>query len=358
LGRRRVLPAALLSLALAACGDGPDGEDPIFERAETYAVSHILVDRRPGRTRTEAMEKIRTARGRVASGESFAAVARAMSEDEATAADGGFLGFVDVSKESRFAGAVQAILPGETRGPVESGAGYHLIHRHGYEEARRRERESRLVVRGFIVSSRDAPREGADRSPEEARKIAEEALERVRSGEMTLGQASQKYADRPGRPDALLEVMTRREQNRWIYDEVAKVPEGALVPHVVQGPGLYAVLARGTLLRSVVRFVLVAHHLSRPPELAMKAKRTRDEAKALAEKALKEVRPDGSNWADIVTRYSDDVASAPAQGAMGLIATGMLPPELEAVLLETPPGRVASRLAESEAGFHVLWRVD
>jgi parvulin-like peptidyl-prolyl isomerase len=67
---------------------------------------------------------------RLQKGETFEAVAKAMSEDKVSAAQGGFLGFIpkDVFGKA-FAEALAQLAPGTYSKPVESTWGYHIIRR-------------------------------------------------------------------------------------------------------------------------------------------------------------------------------------------------------------------------------------
>jgi hypothetical protein len=67
---------------------------------------------------------------RLQKGEAFEAVAKAMSEDKVSAAQGGFLGFVPGNVFGKdFAAALAQLTPGTYSKPVESTWGYHIIRR-------------------------------------------------------------------------------------------------------------------------------------------------------------------------------------------------------------------------------------
>ena len=67
---------------------------------------------------------------RLEKGESFEAVAKAMSEDRISGAQGGFIGFVPATVFGKeFADALAQLSPGTYSKPVQSTWGYHIIRR-------------------------------------------------------------------------------------------------------------------------------------------------------------------------------------------------------------------------------------
>ncbi len=349
-----------LAGALAGCGkDREPTEDAIFERNDAYPISHILISPNERRPFSEDLERAKTALRRVRDGEAFADVARALSDDANSREAGGFIGFVPGYHETRFAGAVQMLEPGETRGTLHSQIGLHVLHRHTYEEGRELERRTSVVLHGFVIVTKEAAEGGSEHPADEARRLAEEALAKIQAKELTLAEAARVYSQQPNtRSDAFIEVVRRGPGREWIFDALTKVPEGQLVPHVVEGPQRFGVFARGRLFRSVVRQVLILHSGSEGRELNQLVTRTRDEAARIAQTALQEAKPDGSNWKIVVSKYGESGPNVSLGGTMGVVGTGDLDPRLEAVILDTPPGRVAKGILETNAGFHLLYRVD
>ncbi|MEE8526147.1 MAG: peptidyl-prolyl cis-trans isomerase, partial [Thermoanaerobaculia bacterium] len=113
-----------------------DDHSDEFTRDEQVRASHILFKITPDRPDDEAREDLLAVRRRLEGGESFAELARALSEDEATANRGGSLGYFGRGEnmleieEAAFNAQV-----GDLVGPVKSLFGYHLIdvqdHRQG-----------------------------------------------------------------------------------------------------------------------------------------------------------------------------------------------------------------------------------
>lgn len=352
------LPLALTLaawLATGGCGGQPSAITPGSpEEVLTYVVSHILVPV-PPENPSLAFRVASDVLGEIRSGIPFADVARARSADRESAELGGFLGFVRPRADDAFSGAVQALVPGVAAGPVQAQSALHVFLRHTLDEGRRIEASCSIPAYGFVVPLED-PRGGEPRTREAARALAERLFARVKQGELSLAEAAKEVhatADVP--PDAFWGFVRPAGKLAALYDALARTPDGAFVP-VEETPVGFAVLKRGRLYRVGVRHILVHHVYS--PNRALAVRRLPPEARAIAEKALAEAKPDGSNWADLVPRYSDDAVSVPLDGSIGVLGNGDLDPRMEAVLLATEPGRVASSVAESEQGFHVLYRLD
>ena len=125
----------LVSLLTTGCGDGSAASQSVGtpEEMQAYPVSQILFRRSPAKP-DEALARALKVREEILRGEiSFADAARRESQDEQSAGLGGFLGFVRPTGETRFHGAIQALVPGVVAGPLETKDGAHLLYRHTYE---------------------------------------------------------------------------------------------------------------------------------------------------------------------------------------------------------------------------------
>ena len=92
---------------------------PEYRHPTLYCARHLLVP-----TREEAEE----ARLRLARGEAFAEVARAVSQDPGSKEEGGDLGCApEGTYVPAFEEALVRLRPGEVSGPVRTEFGYHLI---------------------------------------------------------------------------------------------------------------------------------------------------------------------------------------------------------------------------------------
>ncbi|MGK3989860.1 thioredoxin domain-containing protein [Sorangium sp. So ce136] len=96
--------------------------------------------------------------------------------------------------------------------------------------------------------------------------------------------------------------------------------------------------------------VMYAGSLRAPPHVA----RTRDEARALAEQALREAQQ-GARFEDLVARYSDEPGAAGRGGDLGKFRRGAMVSEFEQALEKVAVGAL-SGVVETPFGFHVILR--
>ncbi len=105
-----------------------------FKQDEQVRASHILVMVNDKQTDAQARQKIDDAKRRVDKGEDFGAVARQVSEDPGSKANGGDLGFFGRGRMVKeFEDAAFSVTPdkikgaGQLVGPIKSPFGYHLL---------------------------------------------------------------------------------------------------------------------------------------------------------------------------------------------------------------------------------------
>lgn len=169
-------------------------------RPDRIAVRHVLVTYTGSsgagfgvvRTRKEARKRAEQVLERLARGEAFEDLARALSDD-GSKARGGFLGSGEQGTwVPAFEAAAFALQVGEVSGIVETPFGFHVIRRDGLEEVRLRH----LVVQfeGNLVS--EAEGEAAHRAREDAMLLAEQALAALESGE-TFDAVAARASDGP-----------------------------------------------------------------------------------------------------------------------------------------------------------------
>jgi peptidyl-prolyl cis-trans isomerase D len=100
----------------------------IANLAEQREAAHILVEVNDKQSEAQAKAKIEEAQKRLAKGEAFATVAKDLSEDPGSSANGGDLGFAGPGVyDPAFEKALYALKKGETSEPVRSEFGWHLI---------------------------------------------------------------------------------------------------------------------------------------------------------------------------------------------------------------------------------------
>lgn len=99
-----------------------------FTQEEQVHARHVLVMVNDQRTDAAALQRIEEAKQRIQGGADFAAVAREVSDDSASKAIGGDLGFFGRNRMVKeFEAAAFGAQPGQLVGPVRSSFGYHLI---------------------------------------------------------------------------------------------------------------------------------------------------------------------------------------------------------------------------------------
>ncbi len=349
----------LLSILTVVAGCGPKetkveivpGEELVFALSK---VSIRHAEHGPGeslRLALDVMEEIRN-------GEPIAEVSSRMSDDPQVAESGGWLGFLQPRGEDVRTGVAQALPIGMTSGPVASQDGFDVYYRHTMEEGREIERERVIPVYGFAIPYAEDAGSPAP-TKEKAKEIAETALAKIQSGEMNLEEAKAQFAPPSrGEMNPFLVKAELRTQTEPLFRELEKVAEGEMAP-VVELPGAYGVLRRGVYFRSLVRHIMILHSDTPPQgENAPRVQRTRDEARQIAEDVLVKVKPDGSNWHEMVKEYSDEDVTVAMDGLIGCVTNGHLMPVLEDAVIDATPGRVLDRVVESPGGFHIIWRVN
>ncbi|HEV8582300.1 MAG TPA: SurA N-terminal domain-containing protein [Thermoanaerobaculia bacterium] len=105
-----------------------DAHQADFTQEEQVRARHILVMVNDKHTDADARQLIETAKKRIEGGADFAVVAREVSEDPASKASGGDLGYFGrKAMVKEFEDAAFGALPGKLVGPVKSSFGYHLL---------------------------------------------------------------------------------------------------------------------------------------------------------------------------------------------------------------------------------------
>lgn len=105
-----------------------DAHQDEFDQKEQVRARHILIQITPERPREKALAEIQAVRAQLEGGADFATLARERSEDEGTAARGGFLNYFGRGAMVKpFEDAAFAAQVGQLVGPVETDYGFHLI---------------------------------------------------------------------------------------------------------------------------------------------------------------------------------------------------------------------------------------
>jgi peptidyl-prolyl cis-trans isomerase SurA len=135
-------------------------------------VRHILMRPSEILSQEEARAKLLGLRERIEHGEDFAALARAHSEDAASAANGGDLGWSAPGQfVPEFERAMEALRPGETSKPVQTPFGWHLI-----QVLERRSHEAREERQRAQARSQIGARKADERYQQWIRQLRDEAF--------------------------------------------------------------------------------------------------------------------------------------------------------------------------------------
>lgn len=192
-------PTPAQAEATAVLTAAPEREPPRVPAAtdKRIAASHILVayggalNALPNitRTRDEAKARAEEARSKVLAGAKFSEIAKAYSDD-ASGIRGGYLGgFESGTMVDAFETATRALAVGQISALVETPFGFHVI-----------KREPMVEIHGahLMVTWAGAERApaGINRSKEEAKARAEEALAKLQAGE-DWAKTVRTYSDGP-----------------------------------------------------------------------------------------------------------------------------------------------------------------
>lgn len=99
--------------------------------------------------------------------------------------------------------------------------------------------------------------------------------------------------------------------------------------------------------RVKVSHILIKYPSTSPTDAEIAA------TKQKAEDVLKQVKPDGSNFAALAKQFSQDDASASLGGELGFIQKNQTVPNFEKVAFSLPIGKI-SDLVQTEYGFHII----
>ncbi len=153
-----------------------------FEVPEQVRASHILLLETENRSGEQARALLNDLRGRIEAGADFAALATEHSDDEATSASGGDLGYFGRGAMTRpFEEAAFAAASGDLVGPIENQlgprTGHHLIRVHDRREGGRQTLEEvSNLIRVQLLAGR-AEEEGRRRIDALAERLGDQSFE-------------------------------------------------------------------------------------------------------------------------------------------------------------------------------------
>jgi peptidyl-prolyl cis-trans isomerase D len=338
-----------------------DANQDEFRREEEVQARHILLRTGEERTVEEARAELEALERRIEGGEDFAAIAREVSEDPGSGAQGGDLGYFGRGRMvPEFEEAAFAAETGELVGPVVSSFGVHLLEvTDRRPEGTTSFEEARESIRNRLASDRLE-----ERAAERARELLAE-LEDVPEGELRQ------------RMEALAEG-----DDVVRFETSAPFGANAMVPGLGRSPELDAMLATmdegdlgdgvATTPRGPAVVRLAERREPRVPELSEVEDQVRREVETelrqeRAAARLEEIRR-GIGASDVAAGLSAaaaelgvELVDAPELGGTGTVqGLGFVPAVNEAALgaeqgdlvgpVETPQGPVLFEVTERE-GF-------
>jgi len=359
---RRLLPLAVsaLLLCLGALPSALAGADAPTE----WSARHILVAFKGAeraqatRSKAEAKELAEKALAEIRAGGAFEKVSHTYSDDKASDAQGGFLGiFARGSMTPLFQTAVEGLKEGEVSGVVESPFGWHIIQRLSMADAVKIMEATTASFVAAIFSYKGSRDPQAVRARDLAQQDAVKAMTLLRKGAPfesvppELGATPMK----PGWAPFTLRKGMIRPEFKTIEETVFALAVGQ-VSDPFDTPAGWMVIVRKPWFRVHVQHLIVMY--AGNPASPANVTRTKAEARARAEEALKKLEADPTAWAKIVAEYSDEEGAGARLGDLPAIEPGSgMVPEFEVAVANIPSGG-HSQVFESKFGFHVVRRVD
>ncbi len=212
-------------------------------------------------------------------------------------------------------------------------------------------------MQGVLVAYDGAtpPTQGVTRTKEEAAARAQELRERVAGGEDIAAVAR---AEGDGTRAARGGQLGTYARDAWpdlygpLKDAAFGLQVGAL-SDVVEAPFGYVFFQRCPVEKVHTRHILVRYQGAH--NAGADVTRSKDEARALAQRLRGEAAAPGADFAALAREHSED-GSAAQGGDIGEIGRGLLEPEYEAAAFALAPGQTAE-VVETRVGFHVIQRV-
>lgn len=252
----------------------------------------------------------------------------------------------DVATEKLKTGAI-------TQEPVLTNFGYHIIRRN--PEGKHEEVAALMLIVSFKGAPSGAPPE-VTRSKEEALKLADEALVKLKKDPGKFETIAKEYNDGP---NVKLPIWTTGTGMPKEFDEAVLGLKIGELSDVKLSPYGYHVFKRIEVVHGPM---VAAHHILIQFKGAMNAPatvtRSKEEAKKLSEELFqktKAIAGDKDKFGELVMKHSEDPMASMNQGYIGTWEQGQMMPEIDSAVEKIKVGEVAAPV-ESSWGFHVIMR--
>lgn len=245
---------------------------------------------------------------------------------------------------------------------IQAGAGHYQESRwdpgsprRGPRPPQRRfgpERAGQHILIAYKGARRAKP--AITRTKEQARAKAVELTALLKKHPERFAELAKKSSDGPtGRRGGYLGTWPRGRMVPAFDKAIDGLKEGQVTGPVETPFGFHVIKRIGTLYAG--RHILIAY------KGASRAKptitRTKEQAKALAEKITAEAKKTPTRFADLAKKYSDG-PSGPKGGSLGKWKPGRMVPAFQAAVEGLPIGGITAHPVETPFGFHVIQRAD
>jgi len=224
--------------------------------------------------------------------------------------------------------------------------------------AAKKKTPSRVAVRHVLIGFEglQRPIPGVTRKKEEAKKLAEEALQAAKAEGADFLEIIKKYSDDPNKAinDGVLGILQKGRVHASFREFEAAVFALEIdgIAGVLETPMGFHVAQRIKIVEYSASHILIQYKGSEraKPDIM----RTKEEAKKLAEDIVKQAKVEGADFAALAKKHSDG-PSGKRGGSLGTFGPGQMVPEFEKALQKLAVGGV-SGVVETAFGFHVIRR--
>lgn len=318
-----------------------------FTQEEQVRARHILVMINDQRNEAQARQRIEQAQAQLAAGKDFAAVAREFSDDTASKAAGGDLGYFGRgAMVEEFSNAAFGAQAGQRVGPVKTQYGFHVIEVTDKKPGGERPFEQARPQIQALLSAERVQSLAETRAKEVATRVAKE---KPKSAEALQALAREL-------PDVTYATSGRFAQNEPVKDlgyapsftNAAFQLEKGAASEAIQIPRGWAVL------------YLQEIHPPRVPQLAdvqdqVRAAAARERQQRLAMQRLTAARAGGKSLDQVASELGLEIKETPEFGATGSIPGLGFNPELAKQALKLQNGQIGGPLADPQGA--VLFQV-
>lgn len=344
-----VIPSPTTPVDPARVPSAQTGPKPPVVGARHILLQYKGAERADGVTRTKeeakarAMKVLALAR---AQGSDFAELAK-YSDEPAAAERGGSLGVFGPGQMTKiFEESTYALGEGQVSEVIETEFGFHVIQR---------EPVYALAVIPVLARGEGAPPE-VTRTKEEAKLRAEEAVSKLRGG-LAFAEAIKAYSDEPNAKFGLTQVQLATDS--MLPPQIREKVKGVKMNEFAEPlevPVGYFVIQKQPMVWADAAHIMVRFAGALGSEGDASVTRTKEEAKALADKVLAEAQAAGADFNALATKYSDDEGTKEKGGVLGTVFTGNDVPFIVDSVAGLQVGAL-SGVVESPFGYHIFKRL-